>query len=154
MRTNDGISVAHSDTGPAWSADHITGILNMPGYIVQPDSLRYPTKDVSEHRNVDLVIPVKRSVKQTIRECPGDISTVHFFKSQSDMKKALQQQIQKKFRKKDPGLLPISGMIYKSNHNLVYLDPEKLALKAIFLIIFEDALFLKLHGMLTGLFIS
>ncbi|GMH14448.1 hypothetical protein Nepgr_016289 [Nepenthes gracilis] len=114
---NDGISVAHSDAGPAWSADHISGIHNMPGYIVQPDSLRYPTKvysielkpllsafqwktlamttlrsflmcylplleprtqhddddedflqDGSEHRNVDLVIPFKKSVKQIIRE--------------------------------------------------------------------------------------
>ncbi|GMH14441.1 hypothetical protein Nepgr_016282 [Nepenthes gracilis] len=82
--------------------------------------------------------PVKVSDMTSV---PGDISTVQFFKSQSDVKKALQQQIQKKFRKKYPRHLPISRMIYKSNHNLVYLDPVKLALKAIFLIMFEATLF-------------
>ncbi|GMH13411.1 hypothetical protein Nepgr_015252 [Nepenthes gracilis] len=41
---NDGISIAHSDISPTCSADQITNVHNMPGYIVQPDSLRYPTK--------------------------------------------------------------------------------------------------------------
>ncbi|GAB4845996.1 hypothetical protein Ancab_025000 [Ancistrocladus abbreviatus] len=49
---NSGISVAHCDAAPAWNGDHISSIHNIPGYdiehkpgyVLEPDSLRYSTK--------------------------------------------------------------------------------------------------------------